>query len=134
MTGLIGLGLALSVAAFARAVGFDRERLFYPLVLIVIASYYVLFAAMAADHAELAAQSVIFGLFTAMAVVGFRTSLWLVVLGLVLHALFDVFQKSIFAGHGVPQWWPSFCLAYDLAAAASLAVLLIIEKRRTRLR
>ena len=42
----IGIVLSLSVALFASRVGFDRDRAFYPTVLIVIASYYVLFAAM----------------------------------------------------------------------------------------
>ena len=36
---VIGVILTLAVAAFALAVGFDRERAFYPTVLIVIASY-----------------------------------------------------------------------------------------------
>ena len=36
---LIGVTLTLAVAAFAAVVGFDRERAFYPTVLIVIASY-----------------------------------------------------------------------------------------------
>jgi ABC-type Fe3+ transport system permease subunit len=34
------------VAVFARYAGFDRDRAFYPTVMIVIALYYVLFAAM----------------------------------------------------------------------------------------
>jgi hypothetical protein len=38
---LIGLILSLAVAGSAVAIGFDRERAFYPTVLIVIASYYV---------------------------------------------------------------------------------------------
>ena len=38
---LIGLILATSAAGLATVVGFDRERAFYPTVLIVIASYYV---------------------------------------------------------------------------------------------
>jgi hypothetical protein len=41
---LIGVILSLAVAGFAAVIGFDRERAFYPTVLIVIASYYVLFA------------------------------------------------------------------------------------------
>ena len=45
---LIGLMLAVAVAGFATAIGLDRERGFYPPVLIVIASYYVLFAVMGA--------------------------------------------------------------------------------------
>ena len=43
---VIGIVLSLSVALFARLVGFDRDRAFYPTVMIVIASTYVLFAAM----------------------------------------------------------------------------------------
>jgi hypothetical protein len=37
---LIGLILSLAVAGFAAIIGFDRQRAFYPTVLIVIASYY----------------------------------------------------------------------------------------------
>jgi hypothetical protein len=40
---LIGLVLSLAVASTATLVGFDRERAYYPILLIVIASYYVLF-------------------------------------------------------------------------------------------
>jgi len=41
---LIGALLALSVGALATVVGLDRDRAFYPTVMVVIASYYVLFA------------------------------------------------------------------------------------------
>ena len=43
---VVGVVLSIGVAVFARWVGFDRDRAFYPTVLIVIASYYVLFAVM----------------------------------------------------------------------------------------
>ena len=43
---VVGIVLSLGVAWFARSVGLDRDRAFYPTVLIVIAWYYVLFAAM----------------------------------------------------------------------------------------
>jgi hypothetical protein len=39
---VVGIVLSLGVALLARRVGFDRDRSFYPTVLIVIASYYVL--------------------------------------------------------------------------------------------
>jgi len=42
----IGVILSLSVAGLAYLAGFDRERVFYPTLLIVISSYYVLFAVM----------------------------------------------------------------------------------------
>ena len=41
---LIGVSLAVAVGAFARCVGLDRDRAFYPTVMIVIACLYVLFA------------------------------------------------------------------------------------------
>ena len=47
---LIGAGLALAVCAFALLAGFDRDRVFYPTLLIVVASYYILFAAMGASR------------------------------------------------------------------------------------
>ncbi len=43
---LIGIGLALLVCAFAKLVGFDRDRVFYPTMVLVVATYYILFAVM----------------------------------------------------------------------------------------
>jgi hypothetical protein len=43
---LIGLLLAIGVVVFSALIGLDRERSFYATVLMVIASYYALFAVM----------------------------------------------------------------------------------------
>ena len=43
---LIGVALALALTGVFAAMGFDRDRSFYPVVLIVVATYYVLFAVM----------------------------------------------------------------------------------------
>ncbi len=40
---VVGIVLSAGVAWFARRVGLDRDRAFYPTVMIVVASYYVLF-------------------------------------------------------------------------------------------
>lgn len=128
MTAVIGLGVALAVVAFARIVGFDRERAFYPTVLIVVAHYYLLFAAVGGKTGELWFQFLVFGLFSAMAVIGFRKSRWFVVAGLALHGLFDFTYQFTGADGGVPESWPLFCLTFDLATAAALAVLLINER------
>ncbi|MEP7316527.1 MAG: hypothetical protein ABI667_07505 [Sphingomicrobium sp.] len=129
MAALIGLGVALAVVAFARIVGFDRERVFYPTVLIVVAHYYLLFAAVGGKAGELGLQFLLFGLFSTIAVIGFRISRWFVVAGLALHGLFDFAYQFAGADGGVPDSWPSFCLTFDLAAAAALAILLINEGR-----
>lgn len=130
MPALIGLGVAVAVAIFGRIAGFDRDRAFYPTVLIVVGSYYVLFASVAAKHDELALQLIIFGLFASLAVLGFRKSLWFAVAGLAGHGLFDFAYQFSGADGGVPASWPAFCLAFDVAAAAALAVILKIDGRR----
>jgi hypothetical protein len=58
---LIGVILSLAVSGSAAVIGFDRERAFYPTVLIVIASYYVLFAVMGASRRTLIIEIVVAG-------------------------------------------------------------------------
>jgi hypothetical protein len=41
---LIGVGLAVVVCVFAMLTEFDRDRVFYPTLATVIATYYILFA------------------------------------------------------------------------------------------
>ncbi|MBL8693066.1 MAG: hypothetical protein JNJ88_03125 [Planctomycetes bacterium] len=124
----IGMSAAVAVGAFATAIGFDKDRSFYPVVLIVIACLYLLFAAMAASTESLAAEAVPALLFIAMAGIGFRKSLWIVVAGLALHGIFDFFHHAAITNPGVPVWWPGWCLAYDVVAAAYLAALLVIRR------
>jgi hypothetical protein len=62
--------------------------------------------------------------FVAASIAGFKRSLWLVVAALAAHGIFDFFHGKVIANPGVPTWWPDFCLAYDVVAAAYLAWLL----------
>jgi hypothetical protein len=126
---LIGLVLSLAVAGTSTAIGFDRDRAFYPTVLIVIASYYVLFAAMGASGRVVMAESLVAAGFLLAAVVGFRTSLWLVVAALVAHGILDLVHHRFIDNPGVPRWWPAFCLAFDVIAGGFLAVLLKTRSR-----
>jgi len=124
----IGIILATAVGLLASVVGFDKERSFYPVVLVVIATYYLLFAAIAKSTDALVAEVIPVLLFTAVAALGFRRTPWIVVVGLALHGVFDLIHDAVIANPGVPAWWPGFCLAYDLTAAAYLAALLTIRR------
>ena len=126
---LIGALLALGVGGLSTLVGFDRDRAFYPVVLVVIASYYGLFAVMAGGGA-LWPEAIGLAAFTAVAVIGFRTSLWLVAAALLAHGVFDLVHPHMIDNPGVPRWWPAFCLAFDAAAAGYLAVRLLQERQR----
>lgn len=120
----IGIGLALVVGLMATVVGLDRDRALYPTILIVSASYYGLFAVMAGELSVLGAELAVLGVFLAAAVIGFRSTLWVVVAALLGHGLFDLGHELLFTNGGVPGWWRMFCLGYDLGAAGYLAWLL----------
>jgi hypothetical protein len=121
---VVGIVLSIGVAVLARSVGFDRDRAFYPTVMIVIASYYVLFAAMSGSVQTVLLESIVMTGFAIAAVVGFKSSAWIVVAALAGHGVFDFLHAEILDNSGVPVWWAAFCLAYDLGAAASLAWLI----------
>jgi hypothetical protein len=118
---LIGIILSFGVAVFAKWVGLDRDRAFYPTVLIVIAAYYVLFAAMGGSVHAVLIESIVMAGFVIAAVLGFKSSAWIVVAALAGHGVFDALHGKIIDNPGVPPWWPAFCLAYDVGAAAFLA-------------
>jgi hypothetical protein len=120
---LVGALLAFSVGLLGR-VGLDRDRAFYPVVTIVIASYYALFAVMGASTQALVLESLTGAVFLAVAIAGFRWTLWLVVVALAAHGIFDLTHASVISNPGVPSWWPEFCLTFDVTAAAYLAWLL----------
>jgi hypothetical protein len=121
---VFGFGIASLVSVLASLVGLDKERGFYPVVLIVIASYYVLFAVMGASFSTIAVELSLMTVFALVAIIGFKRNLWILVAGLAAHGVFDFFHPHIASNPGVPKWWPGFCLAYDLTAAAYLAWLL----------
>ena len=112
------------VSGLARLAGFDRDRAFYPTLLVVIASYYVLFAVMGGSVRAVVVEAIVMTVFSLLAFVGFRTSLWFVVVALAGHGVFDFVHGRLVTNPGVPPWWPAFCLAYDLTAAGFLLALL----------
>jgi hypothetical protein len=128
---LTGIVLALTVSGLATVVGLDRDRAFYPTVVLVVASYYVLFAVMGGSGHALLVETLVMTGFLLVAVIGFKKSLWLVVAALAAHGIFDFLHGHVVANPGVPAWWPAFCATYDITAAAFLAWLLKRPHPRT---
>jgi hypothetical protein len=124
MAFFIGITLAVAVGVFARWFGLDRDRAFYPTVMMVIAVLYVLFATMAGGPGVLLTEIVVSVGFIALAMLGFKKSPWFVVAALFAHGVFDCFHAHAIPGTGAPVWWPEFCATYDITAAALLGFLL----------
>ena len=124
MAFFVGISLALLIGLSMSFIGLDRDRAFYPTVMIVIAFYYALFAVTGGSLAVLALEAVPITVFVVASVAGFKSSLWLVVAALVAHGVYDISHDLLFFNAGVPAWWPNFCLGYDVVAGLYLAWLL----------
>jgi hypothetical protein len=121
---LIGVVLALIAGISLTLLRMDRDRGVYPTILIVIALLYELFAAMGGSPHALLAESIPAIIFIALAVAGFKSTLWFTVAGLALHGIWDFVHPIFIQNPGVPTFWPAFCSAYDVTAALYLAWLL----------
>lgn len=121
---IVGTILGLIVVGFATTSGFDRDRAFYPTALIVIASYYSLFAVMGAPpYSPLVIEIGAGVVFAVLAVLGFKKSLWLAAAGIAGHGFFDFFvHPSLVSNPGMPEWWPGFCGTIDLVIGGWLAI------------
>jgi len=124
----IGAVLALGACGLGVVAGFERDRAFYPVMLIVIASYYDLFAVIGGDKGVLGVEIAISLGFAAIAVLGFRVNLWLTVAGLLGHAGLDFVHGQWVANPGLPSWWPAFCATFD--AVAGLYLLWALTSKR----
>ncbi len=122
---VIGLALAPAIVALGRLSGLDRDRALYPVALIVIAAYYVLFATMGGADA-LPGELIAAAVFVVVAIFGFRTSLWWAAAGIAGHGIFDWFvHPRLIANAGMPAFWPAFCGSIDVALGVLLALLLL---------
>lgn len=128
---LIGLLLSLAVAGFAMALGLDRERGFYPPVLVVIASYYVLFAAMGASGRTVIIEIAVASGFTLLAAIGYKINLRFAAIAIAGHGVFDMVHHLFIENPGVPRWWPGFCMAFDVIFGVFVAVCLLRRRLAT---
>lgn len=126
---IVGITLALLLCAAAAAIGIDRDRAFYPSVLIAVASYYVAFAVGDGRGEIMLVEASIAAAFVVAAAVSFRNSPWIAVVGLGAHGLMDAFHHLLVDNAGVPEAWPGFCMAFDLVAAAVVAWLMLRRAR-----
>ncbi len=117
--------VALAVAGLAAAMGFDRDRSFAATVLIISATYYVLFAVIGGSTRALIIECTVATGFLLVALIGFKRNLWLVAAAIVAHGVFDLVHGGFIENPGVPSWWPGFCLAFDVLFGGWVAGLLM---------
>lgn len=125
----VGVVLAVAIAALAKFTRFDEDRSFYCTVLVIIASYYVLYAVLGGSRRALLWELAIAVLFATAAILGALFKPMLIGIGIIAHGLFDLVHDRIIENAGVPIWWPTFCASIDV-----LLGLWVTALTRSRLR
>ena len=129
---IVGITLALFFCAAAAGLGMDRERVFYPAVLIAVASYYLAFAVVDGRNEVMLSELAIAAIFIAGAVAGFKVNPWIAVVALAGHGVMDGFHHHVVHNLGVPRVWPGFCMSFDVTAAAFVAWVMLARARGRR--
>lgn len=102
------------------------ERSGVAVLLMAIAFFYPVFAAIQGDIPSLVLHLAIFGGFTALAIRGFAVGMHILAGGLIAHGVFDA-GLMFFTAPG-PSWWPPFCAGVDITAGAALIRLIQTRK------
>jgi hypothetical protein len=126
---IVGITLALLFCGAAAWLGMDRERVFYPAVVMAVASYYLAFAVVDGRNGVMLSEVAIAAIFIVGAVAGFKYSPWIVVVALAGHGVMDGFHHHLVHNTGVPQVWPGFCMTFDVTAGAFVALLVRARAR-----
>ena len=126
---IVGITLALFFCAAAAGLGMDRERVFYPAVVMAVASYCLAFAVVDGRNGVMLSEMAIAAVFIAGAVAGFKVSPWIAVVALAGHGVMDSFHDHLVNNTGVPQVWPGFCMTFDVSAAVIVAIVMLARAR-----
>ncbi len=104
----------------ARLAGFEREKSFYPLLLIFMALQYLLFSVIDSNKEVIIGEGLVITIILVLSVSGYKINQWWLVTGFAAHSLWDYFHNAIIHNQGVPSWWPEFCLGYNVLIALYL--------------
>jgi len=129
---IVGFTLALFFCAAAAWLSMDRERAFYPAVVMAVATYYLAFAVVDGRGEVMRSEVVIAAIFIVGAVAGFKRNPWIAVAALGGHGVMDGFHHHLVNNTGVPQVWPGFCMTFDVTAAVLVALVMLARTRRER--
>jgi hypothetical protein len=119
---LAGVGLGGVTVALMAIGGVMNQRGTWATIMVAIA-FYVVFAIQTRDTLEIVVHTGLAAGFVALAIIGARTSSWILAAALLGHGIFDVFAGSVIS-NPAPGWWGPFCLGIDVVLALALAAML----------
>jgi len=119
-----GVVTAVIIIFYFRRKKLEPAHLPYPILLASFPLYYFAFALYASDYVALYKEVGLGIPFIALAYFATRSnriiSSYLVAIGCLTHAAYDVFHDIVFINPGTPVWWLEFCGSIDLILACYL--------------
>jgi hypothetical protein len=119
-----GVVLGVLQAASPLAFFWVDSTTVYALGLTVIAAIYIGFAVADGRRHVLAVETAVASAFVVVAAAAVTGTAWLIVAGLAVHGVKDMWQHRTGFVAGT-RWWPPFCAAVDFVAAALIAVAIV---------
>ncbi|MDM7861641.1 hypothetical protein QTP81_13655 [Alteromonas sp. ASW11-36] len=116
LAAFIGIVLSLVLIISAKVTQFDKDKSFYPLILICIASFYIVSAVMVGH--SVVREIGIACIFVIVAFYGAFKSLFVVGFAIALHGVYDVLHFLKFTETVAPTWWAPFCATVDFIVGA----------------
>ena len=98
----------------------------YAMEIVLIAAIYIGFSVADGRSKVIAVETGVATVFFVVAAAAVTGSAWLLVAGLLGHGLKDFWQHRTGFVAGT-RWWPPFCAAVDVVAAALIAVLIAAD-------
>lgn len=118
---LVGILTAIALVAFGRISRFDKDRSFYPTILIVIGLLYVLFSTLDGRYSVVLVECAFALIFIGAALAGYWKGCLIVAAAIAAHGVFDFVHYFFIEDRGVPIWWPGFCGTVDILLGVFIA-------------
>ncbi|WP_455365776.1 hypothetical protein [Kaarinaea lacus] len=120
-------GVLLAAVVLYSIKGYEQKiRLVITAVALVVAVLvYVLVAAWSGNPLFVAIEIVGLLLFLLLIGLGFRYSFWFIVMGWLLHVLWDLGWQPAQTAPYVPHWYAWMCVGFDVVMAVYMSVLLV---------
>lgn len=116
---VIGIGLGIITIDVANNFHLTQKRFFFPMMLIIIAMAYAIFAIWRSPEDVFNYNATVAAFFVLLSLWGYYHSLSIVIVGLIAHGIFDaLYVNSVQLP--TPIWYPDLCLGYDAFLAYAL--------------
>ena len=117
----IGITLAGLTVLIIQALPPEIHHKIYAVALILAASIYVGFSLLSQNTTWIFTETIGVIIFSLIAFIGVKFSPWFLVMGWLIHPVWDLLIDNHKLTTFLPHWYPTVCTGYDIAIASCIA-------------